>query len=102
MLFPPNVAVIEHGRLEPLEVPVPGDASAPVPQRRHLGFIHWLESPRDRQILLETKSTVNPGGSGSGALDEYDRKNLELGEAMEHEHGQDREQTEQDVEATAV
>jgi len=44
----------------------------------------------------ESKSFVEPDAGGS--LDESDRKKLELGEAMEHDHGQSREELEEDIE----
>ena len=46
----------------------------------------------------KSKSMVDVRGP-SGPLKETDRKKLELGDAMEHEHGQARENTEQDIES---
>jgi len=35
---------------------------------------------------------------GPERLSEHERKKMELGDAMEHEHGQEREETERDIE----
>jgi hypothetical protein len=43
-----------------------------------------------------SKTIVSPTGPESPS--EHDRKKMELGDAMEHEHGQDREETEKDIE----
>jgi vacuolar-type H+-ATPase subunit B/Vma2 len=43
-----------------------------------------------------TKSMVAP--IGPERLSEHERKKMELGDAMEHEHGQEREETERDIE----
>ncbi len=41
---------------------------------------------------------TGPGGDAAGSLSEHDRKKLELGDAMEHEHGRKREEIEEDIE----
>ena len=43
-----------------------------------------------------SKAFVSPTGPESPP--EHDRKKMELGDAMEHEHGQDREDIEEDIE----
>jgi hypothetical protein len=43
-----------------------------------------------------SKSMVTPTSPNS--LPENERKKMELGDAMEHEHGQEREETERDIE----
>jgi hypothetical protein len=44
---------------------------------------------------LEHPSTAHSGGGQTPG--ERDRKKMELGDAMEHEHGQDREDTAKDI-----
>jgi hypothetical protein len=46
----------------------------------------------------DSKSLVEPAGGKAGSLGEHDWKKLELGDAMDHEHGQNREDLEEDIE----
>ena len=46
----------------------------------------------------DSKSIVDRAEGGGASLGEHDRKKLELGDAMEHEHGQNREDLEEDIE----
>jgi hypothetical protein len=45
----------------------------------------------------ESESIVGSSGP-TGSVCEKDRKKIELGDAMEHEHGQKREELEEDIE----
>jgi hypothetical protein len=46
----------------------------------------------------DSKSTVGPAEAPGETVGEHDRKKLELGDAMEHEHGQAREDLEEEIE----
>jgi len=45
-----------------------------------------------------SKSVLDSSADPSGSLTERERKKLELGDAMEHEHGQTREDIEEEIE----
>jgi len=45
-----------------------------------------------------SKSFEGETGHHAGRISEAQRKQMELGDAMEHEHGRSREETERDVE----
>jgi hypothetical protein len=46
----------------------------------------------------DSKSMAHTAGGDMGQVGEEDRKKMELGDAMEHEHGQNREELEEDIE----
>jgi hypothetical protein len=46
----------------------------------------------------ESKTMADTAGREGAPVGEKDRKKMELGDAMEHEHGQNREELEEDIE----
>ena len=52
----------------------------------------------EKKHPAESKSVAGNAGGGAGAVGEKDRKKMELGDAMEHEHGAKREELEEEIE----